>query len=463
MCSNGGMRNARRAACASWLAALFACPAAATAASVVVETDCDKYGCRDSLVYSAARGERNDVTVVQDGDLVTVRDTARIQPGGACEALDAFGARCALQSVNRFARFELRDQADALDARALAISSRVDGGAGDDRLAGPDAIGSQFVGDMGDDELTGGASPDRFESNRRDGSDMIAGGGPPPVDADAYPGGDEIFYGRSRSVSVRLDGRPNDGGRGEHDNLLSIEGVWTGAGEDVVVGSTADEFMYGGPGSDLLRGGGGADRLVGGDRLSPRRDIPFGSPDRLEGGAGPDVLDAQGGRDLLIGGSGRDQLDGGRGPDRIRSRDPDRDWVLCGRGLDRLAASAADVLARGCEQQHGAVSTAEGIVNWRYGLGVVSLIVACPVAAAQGCQGTLTLSLTGRPQLTSTYSIRPGMAGDVSLPLHSTDLDEAARQQNGAVASTPGDSARFGELPTWPSDSFLDALGIPHL
>jgi Ca2+-binding RTX toxin-like protein len=456
------MRNARRAACAIWLAALFACPATATAASVVVETNCDKYGCRDSLVYSAARGEQNHVTVVQAGDLITVRDSAGIHPGGACEALDAFGARCALQSFNRFARFELRDQADDLDARALAIGSRLDGGGGHDRLDGPDAVGALFVGGVGDDELTGGASPDRFESNRRDGSDRMAGGGPPPlVDADYYPGYDEVFYGRSRSVSVELDGRPNDGGRGEHDNLLGIEGVWTGGGNDVVVGSPVGEFMFGGAGRDLLRGGGGADRLVGGDHFSIRREI--GSPDRLEGGAGPDVLDGQRGRDLLIGGSGRDQLDGGRGSDRIRSRDPDRDWVLCGRGRDRAAASGADVLTRGCEEQGGAVSAAEAIVNWRHGLGAVSLIVACPIAAPQGCAGTLTLSLTGRLPATSDYSIAPGMAADVFLPFNATDLDDAARQLDGAVASTANDSATFGELPDSPTDSFLDALGVPHL
>jgi Ca2+-binding RTX toxin-like protein len=70
-------------------------------------------------------------------------------------------------------------------------------------------------------------------------------------------------------------------------------------------------------------------------------DIPLGSADRLEGGTGPDVLDGQGGRDLLIGGTCRDTLDGGRGRDRIRAGDGDRDWVLCGPGFDRVAASAA--------------------------------------------------------------------------------------------------------------------------
>jgi Ca2+-binding RTX toxin-like protein len=272
-----------------------------------------------------------------------------------------------------------------------------------------------------------------------------------------------VVYERSRSVRLELDGAPNDGARGEHDNLLSIEGIWAGSGDDVVLGSRSAEFMFGGAGRDLLRGGGGADRLLGGDRLSLGRDIPIGSADRLEGGAGPDVLDAQGGRDLVIGGKGRDTIDGGRGRDRIRSGDGDRDWVLCGRGFDRLTASAADVVMRGCEETHGALGAAEGIVQWTFGLYVVNLVVACPVAAAQDCAGTLTLTLPGRSQATAPYSVRPGMATVVTIPLESVDLDDAARTLTGAVASTTNDSARFGELPDWPTDSFRDALGIPGL
>jgi RTX calcium-binding nonapeptide repeat (4 copies) len=450
-----------------WLAALLACPAAATAASVGVETHCDRYGCRESLVYSAAPGERNGVTVVQEGNLVTIRDTAGMEPGTACEALDALSARCtfALPSSTRSASFRLRDEADDLDARKLATGAGlISGGPGDDRLVGPDSVGARFVGGRGDDEMTGGSLPDLFESTRRDGSDTMAGGGPPPLlDADYFPGHDEVWYTRSRPVRVLLDGRPNDGARGEHDNLVSIEGVSTGAGDDVVIGTAGAEYFFGGAGRDLLRGGGGADRLVGGDGLLRRSDIPLGSADRLEGGAGADVLDGQGGRDFLVGGSGRDTLDGGRDRDRIRSGDNDRDWVLCGRGFDRLAASAADVVTRGCEQSQGALSTAEGIVQWRYGLYMVSLIVACPVAASEDCEGTLTLAVPGRPQAAAPYSVTPGMAADVALPHESADLDDAARTLSGAVVSTASDSARFGELPSWPTDSFLDALGVPHL
>jgi hypothetical protein len=55
------------------------------------------------------------------------------------------------------------------------------------------------------------------------------------------------------------------------------------------------------------------------------------------------------------------------------------------------------------------------------------------------------------------------MATQVLLPLDSHHLDEATRQLAGSVASTPNDSARFGELPAWYTDSQLDALAVPHL
>jgi hypothetical protein len=192
------------------------------------------------------------------------------------------------------------------------------------------------------------------------------------------------------------------------------------------------------------------------------RDLPLGAADRLEGGAGPDVLDGEGGRDVLLGGRGRDTIDGGRGRDRIRSGDDDRDWVLCGRGFDRLAASAADVVMRGCERRRGARSTAEGIVQWRTSPAVISLIVACPVAASEACGGTLTLAVPGRPQATAPYSVTPGMAADVVVSRESTDLDDPTRILGGAVASTANDSVRFNELPDWPTDGFLDALGVPN-
>jgi Ca2+-binding RTX toxin-like protein len=220
--------------------------------------------------------------------------------------------------------------------------------------------------------------------------------------------------------------------------------------------------MFGGDGDDLLRGGGGADWLVGGDSLRRDSDIPRGSADRLEGGR-PDVLDGQGGPDLLVGGGGRDTIDGGRGRDRIRARDPDRDWLLCGRGFDRLTASAADVAMRGCERREGPLTTAEGIVQWRVSVTVVSLIVACPVAAPRDCEDTLTLAAPGRPTATAAYSAKRGMATEVVMPTNFTDLDDAARQLNGAVASTVGDSVRFGDLPDGSTDSFLDALGVPRL
>ena len=129
----------------------------------------------------------------------------------------------------------------------------------------------------------------------------------------------------------------------------------------------------------------------------------------------------------------------------------------------RVDLLVLDVVMRGCERRQGALSSADGIVQWRVSLAVASLIVACPVGAPGDCGGTLALAVPGYPQIAAPYSVAPGMAADVVLPLESADLDDAARKLSGAVASTASDSVRFGELPDWPTDSFLDALGVPHL
>jgi hypothetical protein len=47
-----------------------------------------------AYAHRTPRGERNYVTVAREGDLVSIRDTAGIQPGNACEALDPVSARC---------------------------------------------------------------------------------------------------------------------------------------------------------------------------------------------------------------------------------------------------------------------------------------------------------------------------------------------------------------------------------
>lgn len=84
-------------------------------------------------------------------------------------------------------------------------------------------------------------------------------------------------------------------------------------GNDILVGTAADEVICGLGGNDVIRGGGGDDIGKGG----AGNDTIYGGggSDTLNGGAGNDQLYGQSGADTLIGGKGNDQLSGGASPD----------------------------------------------------------------------------------------------------------------------------------------------------
>ncbi len=85
------------------------------------------------------------------------------------------------------------------------------------------------------------------------------------------------------------------------------------AGNDILVGTAADEVICGLGGNDVIRGGGGDDILKG----AGGNDTVYGGggSDTINGGAGNDQLYGQSGPDTLIGGKGKDRLFGGTGPD----------------------------------------------------------------------------------------------------------------------------------------------------
>jgi Ca2+-binding RTX toxin-like protein len=106
------------------------------------------------------------------------------------------------------------------------------GGAGNDALAGGDGR-DQLNGDEGNDNLEGGAGNDTVNGNA--GDDNLEGG----ANGDALNGGDGIdtaaFSARSKNVSVTMDGVPNDGERGEGDNVRGdVESTKTGSGDDTI-------------------------------------------------------------------------------------------------------------------------------------------------------------------------------------------------------------------------------------
>gem|GEM_PF-3274052 len=222
----------------------------------------------------------------------------------------------------------------------------MDGGGGDDVIAGDNAdiCGTALV--LHDQPFLGGAAPDPLWS----GNDALSGGD-----------GDDVIYGQGHDETLISGGLGND----------YVEG---NAGNDVIDGGEGDDDLIGGNGHDLggaggtkrsfpnvsdandiVRGGPGSDLIAGDnadiERLPTRTivlfDVPFvgatvlpdaSGDDELFGDAGTDTAYGQGGNDLLDGGDAADYLEGNDGTDTVNGADG-QDDIVGGSGRDDGPAS----------------------------------------------------------------------------------------------------------------------------
>ncbi len=279
---------------------------------------------------------------------------------------------------------------DTLDYTGVAASVTIDATAGTAVAAGigADSIESieNFIGGDGDDTITGSAAEEILQGG--DGADFLSGGGAADTISggagddtlDGGAGDDSLFggsgidavdySGATLDVSVDLLGGTvslleDDDGTvtvTETDALTAIEHAITGAGNDSLTGSGADEIFDGGAGIDTVFAGGGGDRVVvaadgevdsyaggagvdildftqlsvglvadlatqtadtsvgtflAGDAFTGFEGIIGGGDDTITGTAGDDTLVGGGGDDTLRGIGGTDRIDGGDGNDLI--------------------------------------------------------------------------------------------------------------------------------------------------
>ena len=326
---------------------------ALTSSSAFAASAYESYG---KLVFTAASGERNNVSVSVSGTTFTLTDTgAPVTPiGSGCASAGSNTVTCINGGWGSSISYAWISTGDGDDAVTIsgAIPSWIDGGSGNDRLAGGSSKDWLF-GNSGDDQLDGGA-----------GTDSISGG----------DGVDTVDYStRSTGLTVTLDDRPGDGAAGEYDNVrTSVENVLGGSGNDSITGSAASNALTGGPGDDTLTGAGGDDTIEGG--------------------------------------TGADSIDGGDGSDTLRARDGFSDHVSCGAGTDSVDADAVDVLASDCEVPAAAPGT--GAVGGALDLlpavvrlshrGTVSLPLSCPAGFGGTCTGTITLTIASRAGASSS-------------------------------------------------------------
>lgn len=148
---------------------------------------------------------------------------------------------------------------------------------------------------------TGNVRPDRIDVFLGDGDDRIATSDPGVATVHGGPGDDELHAHTAHTVR-------GDAGNDMVMGRVILDG---GDGMDHLMGDDSDQRLWGGRGDDMIEAYGGADIVHGG----PDDDHLMGGEgnDIVLGGPGDDTLHGEGGNDLVGGGPGKDTVDGGPG------------------------------------------------------------------------------------------------------------------------------------------------------
>lgn len=367
------------------LLVLLLVPSAASAATVTAKIDVRQGAPFGPVVFKAAGGESNLLTVKAAKGKLRFRDRANpVQARGDCRQVNRHTAVCSYTEDT--AKVKLGNRADRATVEGLVT---VRGGKGPDRLRGSSGVdkldgqrgrdvlhgrgGSDDLrGGPGRDLLVGGSGDDNLidgETDRRAAPDVFRGGS--STDGAGADRGDTVDYSkRKKALRVKLGRRPAKAGAGG-DVLRNIESVIGGSGDDRLVGDRDDNWLVGRGGDDLLRG--------------------RGADDNLQGGRGNDTLRGDRGADVLWGGHAADLFQGLGGDDTIVARDARAEDVRCGTGDDSVLATPLDTLDE-CET---ATSLNLGVkVQPDVQGNTATYSVAC--LRESGCSGTLSLrSLDG--------------------------------------------------------------------
>lgn len=215
---------------------------------------------------------------------------------------------------------------------------------------------------FGASTISGQNGPDRivFMQTLIDGGDYSGGAGANTIDLSAITG----------DLNITLDDLANDTSPDGTFNIRpNFVRIYTGSGNDTIVGTNraetiigfeGDDVIFGMGGDDLLIGHFGSDAINGGDgndtiegsagfdslEAGAGDDLLIGgfNPDRLLGGPGNDTLSGGGGSDILTAGTDGDLLVGGAGNDRFFTRNNLAiDTLQGGRGTDRAQSDDDDI------------------------------------------------------------------------------------------------------------------------
>jgi hypothetical protein len=317
--------------------------------------------------------------------------------------------------TNDFQRISaLLDDGEDEFSAGNALPMEVDAGPGDDEVvtgSGPDVV----RGGPGDDvldldtntsggtssEVDGGDDDDELRIGRDSRATLVRGGGGLDTATYRFAAGGK---------TVRLDNLANDGAATEGDDVRSdVEIVIGTNANDTLVGSDDPNTLDGAGGTDRLEGLGGGDTLIGGPGVN---DATFG-------GAGPDAI-------MLRDGEVDACPDGGPDTDTFDLDLVDQVIVFGGNRLSlprclfpRIPGLQlrSDLLVIGAVDEGPNVRmTVLAPAVSRAG---VRVRLACPAALRRPCAGPLRVfTFRGtRPLASVAYSVRPGRAAVVTLPL----------------------------------------------
>jgi Ca2+-binding RTX toxin-like protein len=190
----------------------------------------------------------------------------------------------------------------------------VSGGSGNDQIFG-DESNDTLNGDGGNDTLVGG-----------DNSGLLVGG----WGSDVLRDGRVDYSGSTARITLTDDGVANDGPAGENDNIGNLNEIRTGSGNDYinVEHSQFNCDIFSGAGNDLIVG--------------------TTQDDEINSGSGDDCVIALAGKDTINGGIGDDLLYGNEGDDWIVASDKTgHDTIFAGTGNNTIICDGIDKIVPG--------------------------------------------------------------------------------------------------------------------
>jgi len=316
-----------------------------------------------SVIFTAGSGKANSITVTRSGRVVTIDDKVTINAGTGCRRVgsDVTKVACTTTATPTAVTVQAGDKNDIVTNKS-DLGMVAAGGSGNDTITGGSIRDRALNGGPGNDKVYGGGGNDDLYGEA--GNDRLDGGsGADELDggtgADLLKGGagsdHALYWKRTKSVNADLDGKADDGEKGEKDTIATdVENLWGGFGNDTITGNALRNYIDGGGGKDVIRGGAGDDLITGagntgntiyGEAGNDYIDAGSGN-DTVYGGAGKDTIYGEAGNDTVYGEAGDDWIEGDLDNDLLRGG-ADNDWLIGGAGNDKLFGEDGDDILYG--------------------------------------------------------------------------------------------------------------------